>query len=265
MGDFRQLAMAATALLAASTAAAAADAPICPDRPGKGTGTCTVPAGHWQVEAGLVDRAHDSSGGAHSDFTTFGSSLIKYGLSDRADIELGITPLETFRIHGGGTYEKHSSFGDTLVRAKYRLTSDNAPFAVALDPLVKLPTANRQLGNRKIEAGLTVPMSAPLAGPVSLAVTPELDWRSDLDGNGHHAAMSGVVGLGLAASTRLSLSTELWAARDWDPLGTIKQYSADGSIAYLVSDSVEVDGGANFGLNRMTPEVEVYAGVSTRF
>ena len=110
-----------------------------------------------------------------------------------------------------------------------------------------------------------MPMGVALSGPVSLAVTPELDLRSDLDGNGHHAAMSGVVGVGLAASPRLSLSAELWAARDWDPLGTLKQYSADGAIAYLVSDSVAIDGGANFGLNRTTPDVELYAGVSARF
>jgi hypothetical protein len=37
-------------LLCAGSAAAADEQPICADRPGKATGTCTVPAGHWQVE-----------------------------------------------------------------------------------------------------------------------------------------------------------------------------------------------------------------------
>lgn len=258
------LLMAAAGLLAAR--AAAADTPICPDRPGKGTGTCTVPAGKWQVETGLVDWARDRSGGIDSDFITIGSSLIKYGVSERADIELGITPLETLRVHGGGVHDSHSSFGDILVRAKYRLTDEDAPVAVALDPFVKLPTADRLLGNRKVEAGLTVPASAALGkSPLTLALTTEADWRADLDGHGHHAAMSETAGLGLAASSRLTLSAELWGQWDWNPGGTITQYSADGSIAYLIGNDVQIDGGANFGLNRATPDVELYAGISKLF
>jgi hypothetical protein len=252
--------------LFAGRAAAADEQPICPDRPGKGTGTCTVPAGHVQVETGLVDWAHDRSGGATIDLTTLGATLLKLGISDRADVELGITPLEVLRVRGGGVREKHSSFGDLLVRAKYRLTSDDALVQVTLDPFVKLPTANRQLGNRKVEAGLTLPVSVALAkSPLTLALTPELDWRSDFDGHGHHAALSQVVGVSLAASSRLSLSAELWGQWDWDPAATLKQYSADASVAYLVGNSVQIDGGANVGLNRTTPDVELYAGVSKRF
>src|SRR5215210_7842543 len=85
-------------VLLATRAAATNLDPICPDRPGKGTGTCTVPAGHWQVETGLIDWTHDRSGGVRSDFTMIASSLVKYGVSDRADIELGITPYEVFRV-----------------------------------------------------------------------------------------------------------------------------------------------------------------------
>jgi hypothetical protein len=265
----RNLARAAALLWASGAAAAAAaadQAPICPDRPSKATGTCTVPAGHWQVETGLVDWTRDRSDGVRSDLMLIGSSLIKYGLSDRADLELGITPLMLMRTRGGGGHERHSGFGDMLVRAKYRLTADDAPIAIALDPFVKLPTASRHLGNRKVEAGIVAAVSAPLGrSPLTLSMAPEADWRADADGHGHHAAMIQLVNLGLAASSRLSLGAELWGQWDWDPSGTGRQASADGSIAYLVSNSVQIDGGANFGLNRETPDVELYAGVSKRF
>lgn len=251
-------------LILVASRGAAAD-PICPDRPGKGTGTCTVPAGHWQVETGLIDWTHDRADGERSDFTIIGSSLIKYGVTDRADIELGVVPYETLRVRGSGIHERTSGFGDMMARLKYRLTADNAPITIALDPFVKLPTANHRLGNGRIEAGLTVPISAALGGPLGLGLTPEVDWRADADGHGHHAAFSQVVGLNLAPNSRLSLSAELWGQWDWDPAGTGKQYSADGSIAYLVSDSVQLDGGMNFGLNRQTPDVEFYTGVSKRF
>jgi len=136
---------------------------------------------------------------------------------------------------------------------------------LALDPFVKLPTAKHELGNGKVEAGVTVPVGASLGGPLSLAFAPELDWRADGDGHGHHAAMIQLIDLGLAASDRLSLTAELWGQWDWDPAGTGKQVSADGAVAYLARDNLQLDAGANFGLNRQTPDVELYAGVSTRF
>lgn len=264
MGGLARAAIAAVAFCA-SSAAVGDQMPICPDRPGKGTGTCTVPAGRWQVETGLIDWAHDRTGGVSSDYTVIGSSLIKYGITDRADIELGITPYERLQLHGEDHFSS-SSFGDTLVRLKYRVTKDGAPVAVALDPYIKLPTANHDLGNRKVEAGIALPLSAPLGkSPVTLGLTPEADLRANPDGSGHHTAMTQVVNVGLAASSSLTISGELWGMWEWFPAGTLKQYSADGSLAYLVNNNTQIDGGVNLGLNRTTPDVELYAGISTRF
>ena len=254
-------------LLGASTPATAAnDAPICPDRPSKSTGPCTVPQGKWQVETGLIDWSRDKSDGVASDAIAWGNTAIKYGISANADVELWVTPLQTLSVHGGGAHEHHSSFGDTLVRMKYELTPDSAPVQVALDPFVKLPTANHQLGNGRIEGGLLVPIAVPLGkGPLTLSLDPELDLLADADGHGRHVATQQVLNLGIAVSDKLNLSAEIWAMWDWDPAGTGKQVSADGSIAYLLTTDLQLDAGANFGLNRQTPDVEVYAGVSTRF
>jgi hypothetical protein len=41
--------------------------------------------------------------------------------------------------------------------------------------------------------------------------------------------------------------------------------SADGAVAYLVRDDLQLDAGANFGLNKQTPDIELYAGISKRF
>jgi hypothetical protein len=253
----------AAGLLVSAGAALGDPMPICPDRPGRGTGTCTVPKGMVQIETGLVDWTHDEAADFTADATTIGSTLIKYGVSDRADIELGVTPLIRLRATGTRT---ESGFGDTLLRVKYALTPNGAPVTVALDPFVKLPTANRIFGNGKVEAGLAVPVSAALGkSPLTLSLTPEVDWLADGDGNGHHAAMVQVVGLGLAATSLLTLGAELWGQRDWDPAGSGRQASADASAAYLVNGNVAIDGGANFGLNDQTPDTEVYAGVSVRF
>ena len=257
----------AAVLLAGGSAASAADEqPICADRPSKSTGPCTVPQGRWQIETGLVDWSTDKTDGVVSDTIVWGNTAIKYGLSGNADVELWITPLVTQSDHGQGVHDHHSSFGDTLVRVKYALTSDNAPVQVALDPFVKIPTANHQIGNGRVEGGLLVPVQIPIGkSPFTIALDPELDLNADGDGSGRHLATQQVINLGIAASQKVNLSTEFWAMWDWDPAGTGKQVSWDVSAAYLPNKNVQLDAGANFGLNSQTPDVELYTGVSVRF
>jgi hypothetical protein len=45
----------------------------------------------------------------------------------------------------------------------------------------------------------------------------------------------------------------------------VRQYSLDAAAAFLVSNNVQLDAGVNFGLNRNTPDVELYSGVALRF
>ena len=254
------------ALLLATSTAAAAEQPICTDRPSKSTGECTVPKGGWQVETGLIDWSRTESGGVRVDAVSWGSSLIKYGLRENVDFELGITPFQTLDVDAGNSHVTHSSFGDTQLRIKYRLTAPDAPLLVALAPFVKLPTANHHLGNGKVEAGLLVATSAALGkSGLTLSLDPELDLNADGDGSGHHLATQQVLNIAVAASSKVSLSTEAWAKWDWDPAGTAKQVSWDVAGAYQPTKALQLDVGANFGLNSQTPDVEVYAGVSTRF
>lgn len=256
-----------TMLLGLSTAAVAADEqPICPDRPSKSTGPCTVPEGKWQIETGLVDWSESRSGGVTTDAAVWGNSAIKYGIAPNADIELWLTPLEGVTVHGAGVHAHMSSIGDTLVRVKYELTKNDAAVQVAIDPFIKLPTANHQIGNGKVEAGMLVPIQIALGkSPFTVSLDPELDWLADQNRSGRHAAMVQLVNLGWQASKKLTFTTELWSQWDWDPAGTTRQVSWDGSVAYLVNKDLQLDAGANLGLNRQTPDVELYTGVSVRF
>jgi hypothetical protein len=258
--------IAAMLLAASSTAALAADEqPICADRPGKANPTCTVPAGMIQIETGLVDWVHDSSGGITTDSTAFGATAFKYGLSSRWNVEIDVAPYNSLRIAGGGARQFSSSFGDLVLRSKYRFTSGDG-IQVAMNPAVKIPTAAAPIGNRKWEAGIAFPIDYSIPhSAFSVTLGPELDWLADGDGNGHHAAMAQVIGVGWQVSSKVNLSAELWGQWNWDPAGTTRQSTADAAIAYLVNNNVQLDAGANFGLNRDTPDVEVYTGVSVRF
>jgi hypothetical protein len=254
-------------LLAAAPAVAIAEpSPICADRPGKSTATCTVPAGNWQVETGLADWSLDRHSGERDTALVLGETTIKYGLTDRSDIEVDVTPWQRVSSRAGGAHESASGIGDLTILYKQQLTAPGASVQMAVLPYIKVPTAKRPLGNREWEGGLLVPIGIALGkSPLSIGLTPELDFVADADGHGHHAAVAQVASLGWQASDRLNLSVDLWGQWDWDPAGTTRQASADGSVAYLLSNDVQLDAGANFGLNRVTPDAQLYTGVSVRF
>ena len=240
--------------------------PICADRPGKATGTCTVAPGHLQLETGLASWSLSKDSGARATSLTLGETVIKYGLGDRTELGVDITPYTRTSTRAGGVKASASGFGDTTFQLKHRITADNAPVEIALLPAVKLPTAKHDIGNGKVEAALLLPVSYGMPhSKLSIGATPEIDWLVDADGHGHHAAMAQVVTLGWQAARRLTLSAELWGQWDWDPAVTTRQYSIDGSVAFAASNDVQLDAGANLGLNRNTPDLEIYAGASIRF
>lgn len=252
--------------LASATAAAADESPICADRPGKATSACTVPVGHWQIETGLADWTLQKTGGERDTSLVLGETTVKYGVTDSADLEIDVTPWQRAVSRGPGFHDSASGIGDVNFIYKQRLTAADAALQAVAMPFVKAPTAKHSLGNGKWEGGLLIPIAYAIPkSPLSITLTPEIDWAADSDGHGHHAAMAQVASLGWQATEKLNLSAEIWGGWDWDPSGTTRQASADGAVAYLLSNDVQLDAGANFGLNRDTPDVELYAGVSKRF
>jgi hypothetical protein len=241
-------------------AAAAPDLTICADRPSKANGACTVPALHWQLEVSVIDWTRSSDAGSHSDATSVGQTFVKLGLGDNSDIELGFTPYVRVEQPGPDA----SGVGDVMVRYKRRLTAADGRFQAAIIPFVKLPTANHSIGNGEVEGGVAMPLSGPI-GPITATLGPEVDLLVDADGHGRHPALANLVNLSAAVARRLTLSGELWSSMNFDPDRTQHLWSADASAAYLANTRVQLDAGANLGLNRETPDIEVYGGVSVLF
>ena len=252
-------------LLAVPARPASIDEPICTDRPGLNSSTCTVPKGHLQFETGLASWSLTRANGVRTDDWAVGASAIKYGLSDTMHVELDVVPYARSRTRSDGTRSTASAFGDLVVKAKRKL-GGRGGFSAALVPYVKLPTASHKIGNGMVEGGLVVPMAYAVAGtPFSLATSPEFDAIADADGHGYHSGMAQVVGLGLSASDKLSLGAEIRGAWDWDPSGTTRQATVSGNAAYKLSDDLQIDGQIDLGLTRESPDVAVGGGVSMRF
>jgi Putative MetA-pathway of phenol degradation len=243
--------------------------PICPDRPGKGTSPCTLAAGHAQIELGLFDESFQRRSGVTIDSGNAGAVLAKYGAGDNWDVEAGMALYQFQRVHDASGTVTASGVGDLFLHAKYNPLSgapenESSPFAFVLDPYIKLPTAVGGLGNGAVEGGLVAPMSYDLGGNWSLAMTPEADALLNASGGGHHANLVDVLGLGKSFGP-LSLGVEAWTSQNLDPAGTVSQYSFDMDAAFLIGNDTQLDGGVNLGLNKATPDMEIYFGVSRRF
>jgi hypothetical protein len=244
--------------------ARADDKPICPDRPGRGTSACTLDQGRAQIELGLFDDSFQHRSGVTTDTATVGAVLAKWGVSDWVDVEAGMALYQEQRVHAASGTMTMGGVGDLFLHAKVNPLPSDGAFALVLAPFLKLPTASGGLGNGAVEGGLVLPMSYDLGGNWSLAMTPEADIQRDGSGGGTHANLVDVVGLGRSFGP-FSLGAEIWSGQNLDPAGAVSQYSFDLDVAWLTDNDTQLDGGVNFGLNRATPDVEIYFGISRRF
>ena len=224
-----------------------------------------MPEGSFQLETDLANWTRFDFEGTRTDTILYTSPTLKYGLTGSTDVEASITPYETVRTRDASGISKISGPGDLYLRLKQRLTSSDAKAQFALIPYIKIPTAKTGLGNRKVEGGLVGTGVFTLPAGFSLTFTPEIDDLENANLDGHHAQLVGALNLSKTLSPKVTANAELWTARNYDPLGTVRQYSLDAAIAYVPLYNLQFDAGANIGLNRYTPGVQLYVGLAKRF
>lgn len=242
---------------------------LCTDRPTKSTAPCTVDAGRFQLESDLFDAVFDRSGGVDTNTNLFTNPTLKYGVTRALDVEVGLAPVVevTTKDRRTGARTNAVGVGDLYLRAKLNLLGDDGGMiGVALSPYVKLPTARSSIGNGAVEAGLIAPISINLPAKFALSLDPEVDVLKDQSGGGRHANLVNLVGLSHPAGP-LTVAAEAWSDVSFDPAGTVTQYSADFGVSWIPAKqpNLQFDGGVNLGLNRVTPGVQAYVGVSRRF
>lgn len=241
---------------------------LCTDRPTKSTGPCTVDAGHWQLESDLYNVTVQRAPGATATTELFTNPTLKLGLTNTIDFEANITPFERMTVKDHGVTARASSVGDLFLRLKANLVGDDGGMiALAISPYIKVPTANRAIGNGAVEGGVIVPLQLNLSGSWQLLFDPEVDVLEDAGGGGKHLNTVGLVSLSKPVSKMITLSVEFWTDTNFDPAATSTQYSADLGAAWIPSaaPNLQFDTGVNFGLNKLTPDIQAYIGVSCRF
>ncbi|WP_375271450.1 transporter [Sphingomonas sp.] len=258
------------ALLLAALPAAAQDAPLCSDRPGKATPSCVVAPGTVQVETSAVDWTRDEAGGVRSDTLLFADTLLRYGVGGDTEVRVGFTPYVRARTHtgAGGTrsVSVDDGFGDVGLSLKHRFVDGgDRGVSIAALPFVILPVGSDAVSAGTVSAGLTLPVDIPLPGGWSLNATPTIAAAADGDGDGRHLTYGNVLALSHSLTTNLGATAEFFVQRDRDPAGHSTQATADFLLAWSPLANWQFDVSTYVGLNRTTPDVELIGGFTRRF
>jgi len=231
---------------------------ICADRPGKTTPTCTVPQGHFQIEADGYNGIFTKQDGVKTSSTVMLDPTVKYGLTNNLDIEMTLTPY----LHVKSSGFNENGIGDTYFKLKYNfLKTDKISMAVI--PIVKAPTARKTLGNGVWEGGVQFPISYNIDDKWSIGSTPEIDFVKNTNNDNHHLATQQTISINRMLPYGLTLSGELWLSRDYDIKET-RLYSTDFSLAWVHDPNTQFDVGVNFGMNKQAGN-QFYFGISKRF
>lgn len=249
---------------AAAQAQETEERPFCADRPGVNTPPCTMTPGRVMVETSLADWTLDEQGGEREDTVVVADTVVRIGVTDSGELQIGLTPFGYIRRRGlQGFVDEETGVGDLYLAWRQNLSGDQGP--VAIQGFVTLPTGSDALGAGTWTAGVLVPVSFSLSETVSLAATPEAGAAANESGDGRHFYFGSAIGLGLGLSSSVAAAVELSAYRDDDPAGATTQALATGAVAWQVSEDQQVDGQINLGLNRATPDVQLIFGFARRF
>ena len=263
--------------------------PFNTDRPSKTDSPITVDAGRFQLEADFANYTYDryNSLGTDTRVQTLlvAPTFLKVGLFENADLQVLVPTYVHVR-----TDAKHvpvtgvdgvvrdtrqvttaDGYGDMVVRLKINLIgNEGGNLAFAVIPFVKAPTADRDIGNGRVEGGINFPVNYTLPLGFTLFTQTRYDFLYDGDSSGYHTLFSNNLGVSRTIpgllSGKLSGYAEFASAvssrsSDTDPL----VLTADTGLIYQLTPNIAIDVDGFFGLTRGAPDVNIFGGIGVRF
>jgi len=240
---------------------------LCADRSGLGTPPCTVEPGRVVAELGLADWTRDSDATQRTESLEAADLLVRIGLNERTEAQIGWTAfgLQRQRDRLTGDVARTRGAGDLFVAVRANLANpDGSGASIAVMPYATLPTGGEAIGAGDWSAGLLLPMSFDLGG-VTFELVPRGEAAVDADRVGRHLRYGAVTGLSLDLTDQLTAVGELSLHRDDDPSGATSEALTGFSLAWRSNADTQWDAGINLGLDRTSPDVELFAGIVRRF
>ena len=241
------------------------------DRPDKTESPFTVDAGHFQVEADILNYAYDRHNAARNDTRVETVSIapmnLKVGIGNDLDLQLVLETYLSVRTHdiASGTVQRNRGFGDVLLRAKWNAWgNDGGATAFGVMPYLKLPTNQDNLGNNSAEGGLIFPFAVELPAGWSMGLMTQFDIIRDANGSGYHPEFLNSITFGHDIAGNLAGYVEFFSAvsteseTDW--VSTL-----DIGLTFGLTEDIQLDGGVSIGVTRAADDINPFIGISWRF
>lgn len=246
------------------------------DRPDTTESPFTVDAGHFQLELSFVDYTYNrrNQDQVTSETLAVAPMLLKVGLLNNVDLQLGLDPYTRVKEHDRITNQRESAdgFGDVLTRLKINLWGNDTMHApgdtsLAIMPFMKFPAADSGeggLGNGNIEGGLIVPLAIQLPDEWSLGLMIEIDLNRSAADDRY------VVDLVHTATVAHAIIGELGGYIEYAGFANLNQDELyrgyiDAGLTYGLTDNLQLDGGVRVGLTEAADDFGIFAGVSYRY
>lgn len=239
------------------------------DRPDTTESAYTVDAGHFQVEMSFVDFSYDRHNKDSHTRRGFAAApvLLKAGLLNNVDLQIGIDPYtrEKTTDRATGSSETIEGFGDTIARLKVNLWgNDGGDTAFAIMPLVKLPTADNDMGNGNVEGGFISVLAVELSNEFSSA------FMIEFDSNRSAADDRYVVDLVHTATVGRNIIGDLGGYVEYAGFMNLngdEDYRGyfDAGLTYGLTPDIQLDTGVRVGLTKAADDLGLFAGISLRY
>lgn len=254
----------AAVLLTLAAPAAAEDWDICSNRPGMASDGCVLPLGALQVEASLAEWSLDRRDGVRTSELALMPVYLRAGVARGLEVNAAWSPYLRISERDSSGRTIVSGAGDLGLGLKARLTGDDAPLRIAVQPQVILPVGDRDVGDGDWSASIAVPLDTSLSDAVSLAVSPQFNWLADSDGRGHHPGVAIAASLGVAPAHRLSIALDLAHEADVDPAATSRATAIGLSGAWMATRRLQLDVEIDAGISGQAPDLVLISGFALR-
>ena len=206
-----------------------------------------------------------SDAAARTDDFSFGDVLVRTGIADHAEVQVGWTAYghETVLDRATRSRSHADGVGDVTLAVQRAFGGTDGP--IAARAFITLPTGTGPLASGDWGGGVMIPLSIELSKSLEFDLTPEVDAAVDASGSGRHLAYGSAIGLGVKLSERLSLAVDATAFRDDDPDDAATKLTAGASLAQMIGKVTQVDVGTVVDFTTSDPGVEVYFGVARKF
>lgn len=233
--------------------------PLSTDRPDRTESPFTVPRGWFQIESDLVSYGEL----ANDDVTVTGTSIaslnLKYGFTDRFDLQFVFSPWVRVRTEFPGFEDTDTGTGQAGLRAKFNLTgNDTGDIAVALLPFAVAPTRGDAILDRAT-FGIVTPVSLDLGDDRAMS-----SMLGVMSVESEDTWVIGSISFASPLAGPLAGFFELYVARSGFDDESLEDVTADVGFTYAASENWQVDAGVYYGITDPTEDWRVFAGLSGR-